>query len=151
MSRSSSRIALIERPIDESIEKHRGGPCADHAGEHEKQCSSRGQAIRRDNERAQGKRQRENCVRETNQPKKPRDDIWSRQRFVFDGHESHEASRSSREVAPRVRARRRESVSRVRKACDQKHNQGVSLTTGASGGRPGNIWPAAIQTRWVRN
>src|SRR4030088_2438465 len=82
MSRSSSRIALIERPIDESIEKHRGGTCADHAGEHEKQCSSRGQAIRRDNEGAQGKRQRKNCVRETNHPQKTTERI-ARWRFVL--------------------------------------------------------------------
>jgi len=82
MPRCCARIALIKRPIDESIEEHRRGARTDHANEHQKQCSSRRQAVRGHNKRAKSKWQRKNRVRETNQSQKTTERI-ARYRFIL--------------------------------------------------------------------
>ena len=75
MARGSARIALIERPIDESIEKHGGSARRNHANENERECSERRQTVRCHDERSERKRQGKNCVRETDQLKKARERI----------------------------------------------------------------------------
>src|ERR1700736_156327 len=144
MSRSSPRITLIERPIDEPIEKHRGGACADHAKEHEKQCSSRRQAIRRHNECAQGKRQRKNRVRETDQLQKTTERI-ARWRFVLkmsilrrhgDLNDLHPTT------AANARLPLRESVIRERKEFAPRVSRGVGGGNSSFVFRSGNIFAA---------
>src|SRR5947208_3210413 len=72
MTRSCSRIALIERPINEPIEKHRCRAGKYHTNNHQEQNSPRGPAVCCHNQRAKRKRQRKDRVRKTNQPQKSR-------------------------------------------------------------------------------
>ncbi len=62
MTRSRARIALIERPVNQSVEKHRCSAREDHADDNQTQDSQRRPAVRSHNERPQSKRQREDCV-----------------------------------------------------------------------------------------
>src|SRR5436309_7093238 len=73
MTRSCSRIALIERPINEPIEKHRCRAGKYHTNNHQEQNSPRGPAVCCHNQRAKRKRQRKDRVRKTNQPQKTTD------------------------------------------------------------------------------
>jgi hypothetical protein len=72
MTRSRARIALIERPINQSIEKHCCGAREHHAKHNEQKRAQRRQTICGYDERAQGERERKNCMRKPNQPKKSR-------------------------------------------------------------------------------
>src|SRR6266446_3268510 len=72
MPRGRARIALIKRPINEPIEKHRRRARKHHANNHQEQNSPRGPPVRRHDERAESKGQRKNRVRKTNQPQKSR-------------------------------------------------------------------------------
>ena len=51
MARRSARIALVERPIDKPIEKHRRGAREDHADQDEQQNARGRMTIGRDDER----------------------------------------------------------------------------------------------------
>src|SRR5438874_5167789 len=73
MTRSCSRIALIERPINEPIEKHRCRAGKYHTNNHQEQNSPRGPAVCCHNQRAKRKRQRKDRVRKTNQLQKTTD------------------------------------------------------------------------------
>src|SRR5205085_7841904 len=72
MTRSCSRIALIERPINEPIEKHRCRAGKYHTNNHQEQNSPRGPAVCCHNQRSKRKWQRKDRMRKTNQPQKPR-------------------------------------------------------------------------------
>src|SRR5438874_11572982 len=72
MTRSSTRISLIERPVNQPIEKHRCSAREYHTENNQAHDSQRRPAICRHHQRAQSKRQREDRVRETNQPEKSR-------------------------------------------------------------------------------
>ena len=72
MPRSRAGIALIERPVNQSVEEHGCSAREHHADDNQNQNSQRRPAVRGNNERAERKRQRENCVRKTNQLQKPR-------------------------------------------------------------------------------
>lgn len=78
MSRSRARIALVDLPIDEAIEEHRGGAGEDHAKQHEHDNARRWFAVGRDDERGEREGQREDRVREANEPEKTRDDVLQR-------------------------------------------------------------------------
>ena len=71
MTRRGAGVALIERPIDEAIEKHRRCPREDHAGKHKEQRPHRRPAIRSHYKCAKGKWEGKNRVGKTNQPEKP--------------------------------------------------------------------------------
>src|SRR5262249_53517436 len=70
MPRSSTQVSLIERPINQPVEKHRRRPRKYHANDDEEKSPQRRPAIGGDDERAQSKRQRKNRVRKANQPQK---------------------------------------------------------------------------------
>src|SRR5439155_3789296 len=70
--RSRARIALIERPINQSIEKHRRRAREYHAHNNQQKRAQGREAIRGHDQRTQRKRQRKDCVRKTNQPEKSR-------------------------------------------------------------------------------
>ena len=70
MPRSRARIALIQRPVNDSIEKHGGGAREYHADDHQQKNSRRRPAVRRHDQRGKSKGERENRMRKTNQPKK---------------------------------------------------------------------------------
>src|SRR4029453_9469559 len=72
MPRSSARIPLVQRPVNQSIKKHRCGTREHHADDNQNKNSQRRPAIRGNNERAQRKRQCKNCMRKTNQSQKTR-------------------------------------------------------------------------------
>src|SRR6266567_4483199 len=72
MPRGGARIALIKRPINEPVEKHRRGARKHHANNHQEQNSPRGPPVRRDDQCPESKGQRKNCVRKANQPQKSR-------------------------------------------------------------------------------
>ena len=94
-------IALIDFPIDQTIEKHRGGSGGDHACQHQEQNPEAGLSIRRHNQRRKRERQRKNRVRKPDQPKEaceraaailsPREIV---QHFLLVHGESNDASRS---------------------------------------------------------
>src|ERR1051326_7221084 len=73
MTRGCSRVMLVERPINEPIEEHRCCAREDHARDHQKGNSQCWPAIRRNNQRAESKWQREDRVRKTNEPQKTSD------------------------------------------------------------------------------
>ena len=64
-----SRIALIDFPIDETVEKHRRGSGGDHGCQRQQQDPEAGSSIRRHNQRCKRERQRKNRVRKPDQPK----------------------------------------------------------------------------------
>jgi hypothetical protein len=68
VTRSRARIALIKRPINQSIEKHCCRACENHARDDQQKRAQRRKTIRGHDERAESKRERKNCVRKTNQP-----------------------------------------------------------------------------------
>src|SRR5439155_27235362 len=72
MTRGGSWIALIERPINQAIKKHRRRACKHHADDDQQQGSYRRGAIRGHDERAKGKWEGKNRVGKTNQMEKPR-------------------------------------------------------------------------------
>src|SRR5438094_5437044 len=72
MTRSSTRVSLIERPIDQPVEKHRCRAAKHHADEHQHQDSQRRPPVRRHHQRTKSKWQGENRVRKTNQSEKSR-------------------------------------------------------------------------------
>src|SRR6266550_3748766 len=72
MTRSSTRVSLIERPVDQPIEKHRCGTREYHTKNNQAHDSQRRPAICRDHQRAQSKWKRKNRVRKTDQPQKSR-------------------------------------------------------------------------------
>lgn len=73
VTRSGTRISLIEGPINHSVEKHCCRARKYHAEKDEEQDPRRWPAICRYDQRAQRKRQRKNRVRKTNQSQKPTD------------------------------------------------------------------------------
>lgn len=142
MSRSSPRIPLIERPIDESIEKHCRGPRADHANKHEKQCSSRREAVRRHHKRTQGKRQRKNRVRETDQPQKATDRV-ARSRFVLKMSIRQIHRRAMNRLstsAANAHWRRKESACHGQKEFALPVGSNVPTTIAEGAFRPGNTF-----------
>jgi len=56
------RIALIDFPIDQTVEEHRCGSGGDHACQHQQQDPEAGSSIRRHNQRTKSERQRKNRV-----------------------------------------------------------------------------------------
>ena len=70
MSRRGTRVALIKRPINDSIEKHGSRARGYHANDHQRKNSQGWPAVRRHYERCERERKCENRMRETNQPKK---------------------------------------------------------------------------------
>lgn len=73
MPHGRSRIALIERPVDQAIEEHCRGPGKDHAG-YDQEANSEGRpAAGGYEERAESEGQGKNGVGEANQPQKARD------------------------------------------------------------------------------
>ena len=72
MPRSRAGIALIQRPVNQSVKKHRRGAREHHTDDNQNKNSQRRPAVRGNNERAQRKRKRKNCVRKTNQSQKTR-------------------------------------------------------------------------------
>jgi len=70
MPRCCARISLVERPIDNAIEEHGGGAGENHARDHKQKNPPRRRAIRCDDERAEREWQRENGVREPDEPEK---------------------------------------------------------------------------------
>src|SRR5437867_4884270 len=73
MTRSSTRVALIERPINQPVEKHRRSARKHHANNHQEQNSPRGPPVRSHDQCPESKGQCKNRVRKTDQPKKPSD------------------------------------------------------------------------------
>src|SRR5438445_8029750 len=72
MTRSSTRVSLIERPIDQPVEKHRCRAAKHHADEHQHQNSQRRPSVRRHHQCTKSKWQGENRVRKANQSEKSR-------------------------------------------------------------------------------
>src|SRR6476660_9732257 len=72
MARSSTRISLVERPVNQPIEQHRRGTGEYHTENNQAHDSQRRPAICRYHQRAQSKRQRKNCMRKTDQLQKSR-------------------------------------------------------------------------------
>ena len=73
LARCSSRIALVERPIDKAIEKHRRGARENHANQDEQQNTRGWMTVGCDHERTKCKWQRKDSVRKANQSQKARD------------------------------------------------------------------------------
>ena len=67
MPKRGARVSLIERPVRDAIEKHRGGPSKDHAEEDENQESERWPAMGRDEKCAEREGQREHGMRKSDQ------------------------------------------------------------------------------------
>jgi hypothetical protein len=72
VTRSRARIALIKRPINQSIEKHRRGAREYHAHNNEQKRAQGREAIRGHDQRAESKWKCKNCVGKTNQAEKSR-------------------------------------------------------------------------------
>src|SRR5262245_26642500 len=70
VTRGSTWVTLIKRPINEPVEEHRCRARKDHAGDDQQKNSERWPAIGGGDKRAKSKRQRENRVREADQSKK---------------------------------------------------------------------------------
>jgi len=66
MARSGAWVSLIERPINQSVEKHRRGPCENHADDNQQKRAQRWEAIRGHDQRAESKWERKNCVGKAN-------------------------------------------------------------------------------------
>src|SRR5215471_2292188 len=75
VTRGSTWVTLIKRPINEPVEEHGRRASKDHAGDDQQKSSEPRPAICGHDERAKSKRQRENRMREANQSKKTTD--WS--------------------------------------------------------------------------
>ncbi len=98
MPRSRAGIALVQRPVNESIKKHRCGTREHHAHDNQNQNSQRRPAVCGHNERPESKWQRKNRVRKTNQSQKTND--WSasalshkyRRRIFTEGSKENEDS-----------------------------------------------------------
>src|SRR5256886_12250134 len=73
MPRSRAGIALIQRPVNQSIKKHRCGTREHHADDNQNKNSQRRPAVRGHNESPESKWQRKNCVGKTNQSQKTRE------------------------------------------------------------------------------
>src|SRR5918996_444860 len=67
-----ARVALIERPINQSIEKHRCGPGQYHADDNQQKRAQGRKTIGGHDQRSESKWKRKNSVGKTNQPKKSR-------------------------------------------------------------------------------
>lgn len=72
MPRSRPGIALIQRPVNQPVEKHGCSPREDHADDNQREGSHRRPTVRSHNQRAERKRQSENRVRKTNQSQESR-------------------------------------------------------------------------------
>lgn len=73
MSRSGAWIALIKRPVNQSIEEHGGRARADHAYEHEEQKAGRWSSVGCNDERTERERECKNRMRKTNEAEKAAD------------------------------------------------------------------------------
>jgi hypothetical protein len=62
VSDGGTRIALVKRPIDQSIEKHGGGARQNHADHHQQQNSPGGPSICRHEQGAEGEGECEDRV-----------------------------------------------------------------------------------------
>ena len=70
VSRGRTRVALIKRPVNDPVEKHGCRAREHHADDHQQKNSRRGPAVRSYDQRSKSKREREDRMRKTNQPKK---------------------------------------------------------------------------------
>ena len=119
------RIALIDFPIDQTVEEHRRGSGSDHACQHQQQDPEAGSSIRRHNQRRKSKRQRKNRVGKPDQPKEACEraaailsDCEIVQHFLLVHEGSNDASRSRARVTmgfPCAKKMRLKSKSRRRR------------------------------------
>ena len=68
---------MVDRPIDEAVEKHGRRAGQNHADQHKNEDPRRRPAMSRDEERAEREREREDRVRKTDQTQEARKSIFT--------------------------------------------------------------------------